>query len=274
VGNLDLIPAGMLPAGMELPRAVDDLLPALQLLPQVSLPSEHQRLLRRTDSKYVMLRGELPAMLHALSGSYECLTAAGNPAATYATVYFDTPDRRFLMDHLRGRRPRCKLRVRHYADRRLSFLEVKRRTVANRTEKSLLRHEFGGNGLSAAEDRWAHAETGVDAGLDAIAWTTCQRVTLLRKGCAARITIDLNVTLGTAAGARTLLDRVLVEVKQDRVGRDEILSLALRAAHAQPVGLSKYVAAMMGSVAGLPRARFAAVLGRYVRPEYWGAYCA
>jgi hypothetical protein len=274
VGTLDLIPAGLRPAGVQLPHAVDDLLPALQLLPQAILPSERQRLLRRTDSKYVIMRSELPAVLHALAGSYECLTAAGNPAARYATVYFDTPDLRFLMDHLRGRRPRCKLRVRHYPDRHLSFLEVKRRTAANLTEKTLLRREFGGNGLSAAEDRWAHAETGVDAGLEAVAWTTCQRVTLLRKACATRITIDLNVTLGAAAGVHTLLERVLVEVKQDRVRRDEILSLALRAARAQPVGLSKYVAAMMGSVAGLPRARFAAVLGRYVRPEYWGACCA
>lgn len=259
---------------MRLPQAVDDVLPALQLLPRATMPSERQRLLRRTDSKYVMMRSELPAMLRALAGNYECLTAAGKPVARYATVYFDTPDRRFLMDHLRGRRPRSKLRVRHYPDRQLSFLEVKRKTAANRTDKTQLRREFGGNGLSAAEARWAHAETGVDAELRAVAWTTCQRVTLLRRGYAARVTIDLNVTLGAAAGSHTLLDRVLVEVKQDRVRRDEILSLALRAAHARPVGLSKYVAAMMGSVAGLPRSRFAAVLGRFVRPEYWGACCA
>ena len=48
------------------------------------------------------------------SGSYapEDGAPAGQYTASYLTVYFDTAEGRCLTDHLRGRRPRHKIRVR------------------------------------------------------------------------------------------------------------------------------------------------------------------
>jgi hypothetical protein len=266
---LNYIPQKLMPAGIRLPVAVSDVLASMGRMRAASVSSERHRLLQRVDSKFAMPRSNLPLLVNALSANYEVLTAAGEYAASYVTVYYDTDERKFLMDHLRGRRPRHKLRVRHYLDRKLSFLEVKTKTAGSRTEKRQKQREFGGNGLSVGEQHWAVHSTGVHDTLHPRAWTTCQRISLLRLGAPGRITIDLNVSLGTADGARTLRDLALVEVKQERTQGDPVLSQALYAAHARPVGLSKYVAAMINTSPALPRARFLSVLGRYARPEFW-----
>jgi hypothetical protein len=265
---LSLIPQAVLRPGTHLPAGVADVLPVLNSMSAVSTPGEHHRLLRRVDSKFVIERRYLPELLQAMAPQFELLTG-GNPAATYLTVYFDTADRALLTDHLRGRRPRHKLRVRHYLDRRLSFLELKSKTPSNRTEKQQRGRDFGSNDLTTVEQSWAAGLARCPGELRALAWTSCQRLTLLHRASAGRVTIDLNVSLGNADGARCLRDRVLLELKQERTGSDPAFTRALRAAHAQPVGLSKYVAAMMHSEPRLAQARFATVLGRYARPEFW-----
>jgi hypothetical protein len=267
---LQLLPAALIPQGTRLPTGVADVLPVLALMSAAARPGERHKLLRRVDRKYAVPRAQVPELIRALASGYEVLTAAGNTAATYATIYFDTVERQLLADHLRGRRPRHKVRVRHYLDRQLSFLEVKSKTPANRTDKVRRARDYGGNGLTEAEQRWVAGVTGLEAPLKARAWTSCHRITLLRHGTAARVTIDLNVTLGNADGAQQLLGHALVEVKQDRASADLLLIQALRNARARPAGLSKYVAAMMSSAPLLPRSRFVAVLGRFARPEFWG----
>lgn len=266
---IDLIPATLLPAGIRLPDDVADILPALGEFVPAGVPDEDQHLLRRVDVKFELARARLPALLASLVASHRLLPAAGRVSASYATVYFDTADRRFLVDHLRGRRPRHKLRVRHYIDRRLSYLEIKTRTVGNRTEKLRRSRPWAGNGLTGDEQHWAAVHTGQPGVLAACGWTSCQRVTLLSRASTGRVTIDLNVALGTRAAARSLCDTALIEVKLARASGDPGVLRVLRAAGARELKLSKYVAAMMVDEPQLPRARFAAVLDRYARPEQW-----
>jgi hypothetical protein len=223
----------------------------------------------RLDSKYIAPRAGLARLLSGLADRYVLLTSAGAPAARYVTVYFDTDAQDFLNDHLRGRRPRHKLRVRHYVDRELSSLEVKSRMPGGRTDKSQRSHAFGSNQIDAEEAHWAQALTHATAPLRAQAWTSCQRITLLHREHATRLTIDVNVALGNAGGARTLRDRALIELKRDRSRAEPTLSQALIAAGARPVSASKYVAAMLDAGAEARRARFVAVLGRLARADAW-----
>jgi hypothetical protein len=159
--------------------------------------------------------------------------------------------------------------VRHYVDRQLSSLEIKSRMPGGRTDKTQRPQEFGSNRLESDVAAWAQALTGVAAPLGAQAWTSCQRITLLHREHATRLTIDLNVALGSGAGARALQDRVLIELKRDRSRAEPALSQALYAAGARPVSVSKYVAAMLDAGAEARRARFVAVLGRLARSDYW-----
>jgi len=266
---LELVPGGLRTPGLRLPAAVADALTGLAAMQSVARPPERLRLMRRLDSKFTLPRAQLPVLLAGLADRFAVLTAAGEYAARYVTVYFDTEQGHFLRDHLRGRRPRHKLRVRHYAERRLSSLEVKSRTPGGRTDKQLRDHAFGSNLLGPDDRRWVAAVTGLDLPMRPQAWTSCQRITLLHVHTACRMTIDLNVSLGNRRGARTLQDRALVELKREQSRGDPALSQALHAAGARPVGLSKYVAAMMVGDGGEQRARFVAVLGRLARSEYW-----
>jgi hypothetical protein len=258
-----------MPAGVRVPTDVSDLRSATEQFRVASPPTETQDLLMRVDAKFELPRLRLPTLLARLAESHALLPAAGRLVASYSTIYFDTVGRRFLTDHLRGRRPRHKLRVRHYLDRELSFLEVKTKTPGGRTEKRRQSRAYSGNGLTADEQRWAEALTGVSEPLLACGWTCCQRLTLLSQFSVGRMTIDLNVALGTAAAARSLRDTALIEVKLTRAFDDPELLRVLRAAGARELNLSKYVAAMMTDSPTLPRARFAAVLDRYARPEQW-----
>jgi hypothetical protein len=265
----DFLPAELRLPGLRLPDSVADAVPAADLLERVGTPPEHLRLLSRLDTKYIAPRAGLARLLDSLAERYVLLTAAGAPAARYVTVYFDTDAQDFLNDHLRGRRPRHKLRVRHYLDRRVSSLEVKTRLPGGRTDKTQRAHEFGSNGLDDDEARWAQALTRAATPLRAQAWTSCQRLTLLHREHATRLTIDVNVALGSGAGARTLHDRALIELKRDRSRAEPALSQALFTAGARPVNASKYVAAMLDAGAAARRARFIAVLGRLARADAW-----
>lgn len=267
----DFLPSGLRLPGLRLPVAVDDVLAGAHRIQQVTVPPDHQRLLSRLDSKFMAPRASLPALLDGLAARYVLLTAAGEAAARYVTVYFDTDAQDFLNDHLRGRRPRHKLRVRHYVDRRVSSLEVKSRRPGGRTDKTQLAHEFGSNRLDDEQTRWAQSLTCTTVPLRAQAWTSCQRITLLHRDHATRLTIDVNVALGSGAGARALQDRVLIELKRDRSRAEPLLSQQLHAAGARPVSASKYVAAMLDAGAEARRARFATVLGRLARAEAWQA---
>lgn len=268
--TLHLVPPQLRPAQLALPRGIDDLPSALGILQSVDQPGEAHQLLGRIDSKFELARTRLPQLLQALAPSHVLLHSAGQPVANYVTLYFDTLDHQFLHDHLRGRRPRHKLRIRHYPDRRLSMLEVKTRMPGDRTEKRLRPRAYGGSELSAEERQWAAACTGQQHEVQLTAWTSCQRLTLLGRDANERLTVDLNIALGTVGGARSLRDTALIELKQLHRAAESPALLALRGAAARRVRLSKYVAAMMTLAEPAPLARFKAVLGQFAHPERWG----
>src|SRR6185369_17256087 len=104
----------------------DQALLALDAFETASLDLLNTRLLQdRIDRKYLVARRNFTSLLDQLCTGYRVVRAAGRPAATYDTLYFDTADRRLYEDHRRERGRRYKVRIRHHFERELSFLEVK-----------------------------------------------------------------------------------------------------------------------------------------------------
>lgn len=206
------------------------------------LPGTERELVSRMDSKFSLPRHHLEDVAHALRRGYAALAARGTVEATYVTVYFDTPDGQLLRDHLRGRRPRSKLRIRHYVDRGISMLEVKTRMPSGRTVKLRWPVAFGSFSPTAGE--WLAAAANVHGDLAAVAWTACRRVTLLSRERAERLTLDVDVLLGTPWGVRSLGAQVIAELKQPHVDRESPAWSALRGIGARHGGFSKFVAAM------------------------------
>jgi hypothetical protein len=204
-----------------------------------------RELLQRLDTKFRIAPGRVPALLEMLQATHGVLGAGDRLVARYATRYFDTPDLRFYRDHLRGRRPRFKVRLRHYLDRHLSFLEIKRKNKDDRTEKERFTRPFGHDVLSAEDMRAiAGCMPGNPGWLSLHALVDCERISLVALQERERITIDLGVCCGAPGGPGVLLPMALVEVKRARIDRRATSFTALRAAGAREMGFSKYVHAM------------------------------
>jgi len=218
---------------------------------------EERALQRRVDTKFILNRATLEQVLSSLAGDYGLLKAAGEPVATYRTLYFDTEDLLCLREHHCGRRPRYKVRVRHYTDRRVSFLEVKRKTSADTTVKERRSISYDGENLAGEEHAFINDHNPIDArqlvpGLR----TDFGRITLVGLHTMERVTFD--VRLGFAGDGRCaeLPGAIVAEVKQDRIRPRSPVMLALRGAGVRPASMSKYCTAAMLLLPDIPLNRF------------------
>lgn len=177
---------------------------------------EGRELLRRVDTKFVCTRPVALSIVHGLLGHYAALPTPGGNLATYRSLYFDTSDLRCYHDHRRGRRLRHKVRIRHYPDRALSYLEVKTKRNEAVTDKQRRPIAFHEERLGDAERAFLAGI--VDLPIDDLApmmRIDFRRVSLVALHAAERVTIDCDLAAETMDGARwDAGDRVVVEVKQ------------------------------------------------------------
>jgi hypothetical protein len=205
-------------------------------------------LLRRTDTKFVVPLHALPELICAMAPHYAVLSTGGGCGSPYRTLYLDTADRQCFHDHRRGRRLRHKIRIRHYDDRKLSFLEVKSRRSELVTDKHRIELSYGDGRLKHSDSDFIESRTGLRGfALRPQLWIDYQRVTLLGLAFEERCTIDFSLTVASAdRGHQSSVfdDLVLLELKQPTSDPSSPMIRALRAARLRPRSLSKYVVAV------------------------------
>lgn len=200
-----------------------------------------RQLLRRVDSKFVMSPDQLASVMSAIHDRYGLLRVGGEARSRYETLYLDTPELRCFHDHRRGRRPRHKVRYRHYPARQLSFLEIK----SKRNEFLTLKHrrpiDFGC--VESSADHVAFIGEHCDlpaAQLRPAMWTNFARTTLVGIDTEERITVDMLLELVLDDRTIHLDEVVILEVKQARFDARSPIMLALRELGLQMVSASKY----------------------------------
>jgi VTC domain len=212
---------------------------------------------RRVDRKYMFPKRLLATALESLPADYRVARAADALVARYETVYFDTPDRQLFDDHRRGRRPRYKVRLRHYCDRQLSFIEVKQKGGC--TSKMRLELPFTGglgesdapaaiwkNPLSADAARFVDQQCPIPAErLRPVIWVTFSRLTLVGDRINERVTFDWNVAYGDGDTFERLPEIVVAEVKQAGPADDGAAIQTLSRLDVREQTLSKYCLATM-----------------------------
>jgi hypothetical protein len=163
--------------------------------------------------------------------------------APYRTIYLDTDDRKCLIDHHRGRRPRFKVRIRHHLARELTYLEVKVKGTRGRTAKERIQLPFSTEDLSPKKLTEALAEhPDIPAkGLGPSMWIEFNRITLVGIELEERITIDTNLVFRDHQGEEKLSDLAILEIKQRRRSHQSPTMKALRGKQYVQVSLSKYV---------------------------------
>lgn len=205
---------------------------------------EARALQQRADTKFVLPVSAVPEFLRMLANDYAVLRAGTALIADYRTLYFDTDDLEFYHAHRRGRRVRHKVRLRHYPDRCVSFLEVKTRLDPLRALKSRLQRAYGDNALSGEDLDFVRRRTGLDRALAPQVWTQFSRVSLVGVDTAERVTIDCGLRASMNRPPRSLPNLAIVEVKQSRIAHRTPALLALRACGWRPGWASKYCIAI------------------------------
>ena len=217
---------------------------------------DKRRLLKRTDSKFLMSAMDVGSLLERLAPSYAILCARDTPMSSYRTLYFDTLDYRCFHDHRRGQRQRFKARIRHYDDRVVSFLEVKTKNGTNITSKARMTHAFRDDSLSREDRAFLSEQTPVSGDqLHPVLWTNFSRLTLLSLHGPERVTIDLNLNFVSRARAVAMTDLAIVEVKQASYCSRTPMMRELSRRHIQSTSVSKYCTAIQAT--------------RCLRPNAW-----
>ena len=202
-------------------------------------------LLRRIDTKFLVPATAIETLLDQLTDSYGVLRARQEAVARYESLYFDTQELACFHDHRRGRRPRQKIRVRHYPDRQVSFLEVKTKKNDLLTIKHRLERPFGDSSLDRDAHEFLSAHCRLSPGsLRRQAWTNFHRLTLIGLHTNERVTIDLDLQLVRQDIDRTLNKLVIAEVKQSLFCARTPVMRALRGLGLRPASASKYCTAI------------------------------
>jgi hypothetical protein len=203
-------------------------------------------LLQRTDTKYLLPRRSLPELLRHLDRDYRLLLAGEQPSALYRTQYLDTPSYQLFHDHRRGKRVRFKVRLRHYPDRRLSYLEVKGKCASAGTRKWRRPLAYLCDRLSPDDLQFVSRQVSLDgATLVPSLVNQFRRITLVGIELPERITLDMDLAFENDESSHALSGVLVVEVKQSRFFRRSPIVQALARCRALPGSTSKYCVGTM-----------------------------
>lgn len=197
-------------------------------------------LCRRVESKFVIPIAATQALVASLASDYVVLPAGAARVASYRSLYFDTEDLAFFHAQRRGYRLRHKVRIRHYPDRLVSFLEIKMRVGDGLTSKARRPRAYGDDAMSADDLRFVRAHAPVGDDLGPRVRIDYSRITLLNLRCAERVTIDIDLAVSGGVLGDWIRNVAVVEVKQATLDRRSTAMATLRAARWRPGWASKY----------------------------------
>jgi len=206
---------------------------------------ERRALLRRSDTKFLGNDSQVTQVLSELTADYALLGTA-----PYSTLYFDTDDLACFHAHRRGRRIRHKVRIRHYGDRKLTYLEVKSRLSGEITNKHRIQLPYESVELGEPERVFIERHTGIPgAAMRPTLWINYRRITLLSLQDNERFTIDLDLAVTRADDraqvVKDLTGVAFFEIKQAPLRRDTPVIQRLRGVGLRPRSISKYCAGVI-----------------------------
>lgn len=235
----------------------------LHLPPATTELLDRRALLDRIDRKFIASRTQLAALLERLPRGYHVLgqlhgqggAERAEPAvsgvtlrpsvawARYETCYYDTDGLDAFHEHVRGRRPRYKIRVRKHVDRRKAFLEIKRKNLGERTAKHRIERDFDQEGLTSLELDFIRQHTPFNVErLYPSVWTNFHRATLLGADTDERVTIDIGLVFERNGAVSPEHELVIIELKQPRCSHASPVDRVLREVGVRERSMSKYCA--------------------------------
>lgn len=203
------------------------------------------KLMNRTDTKFVFNRKLLLPLLSDLKVGYKVLNVNGNLISTYNTLYYDTLDFDFYLNHHRGKENRYKVRIRNYVESGLFFLEIKNK-YKGRTDKKRIRVSGFQPNLNASSVVFINAVIPSKPRLEAKLWNSFSRITLVNQLQKERLTLDLDLSFSWNGTELNHHKIVIAELKQENVNRHSLFYSLIKQHGVVPNSISKYCVGVVG----------------------------
>ena len=198
------------------------------------------KLMSRTDTKFAFQSVKLSLLLDKMMPFYRILSIDGKLIHKYKSLYFDTDDRKFYLDHHNRRVNRHKVRFREYVGSDLTFLEIKRKNNKGRTIKKRIKVDSISDCLTQKQQEYINKIIGKEISVKAKQWINFSRITFVHKTQKERLTIDINLTFENNKNTGNLNEIVIAEVKQERMSRSSDFMRIAKELHILPIRISKY----------------------------------
>ena len=214
------------------------------------------KLMNRIDTKFAFNANKMPELLVQLMPFYRILEIDGKLIHDYKSLYYDTDDRKFYLDHHNSRVNRNKIRFREYVGSKLTFLEVKLKNNKGRTIKKRMKVDAIPKELSKEHREYIKKIISKPLQVDAKQWINFSRLTLVHKTQKERLTIDIDLSFENKKESGNLKDIVIAEVKQERMSRSSDFIRIAKEMSILPMRLSKYCISTMQLWKNIKQNRF------------------
>ena len=201
---------------------------------------DNVKLMSRSDTKFAFKFSKLPELLNQMMPFYKVLEINGKFIHDYKSLYFDTDDRKFYLDHHNGRVNRNKVRFREYVGSDLTFLEIKRKNNKGKTIKKRMKVDSINDNLSVKQKEYIYSIIGSNIILNSKQWINFSRITFVHKVHKERLTIDINLNFKEKNRLGDLNQIAIGEVKQERMSRLSDFMRIAKGLHILPIRISKY----------------------------------
>jgi len=198
------------------------------------------KLMRRMDQKFVFQRNDLFSLLDKLYNSYNVLEVNGEKVQTYKSLYFDTEDKVFFLQHHNSRVNRNKVRFREYVGSGLVFLEVKLKNNKGKTIKNRIKVDAISDNLNRDHQDYIDKVIGKKMDLLPQQWIVFNRITFVDKSYTERLTVDLNLEFSKKKKSGNFRHLVVAEIKTERSNVSSVFKSIAKEQHIKPIRLSKY----------------------------------
>lgn len=198
------------------------------------------KLMSRTDTKFAFSIKHLPKILSRMGEYYRVLEIDGERVHHYKSLYYDTEDRKFYLDHHNQRVNRNKIRFREYVGSKLTFLEIKLKNNKGKTIKKRTKVKSIPEVLTDKQQNYITKTIGFPLELSPKQWINFSRITFVHKTQKERMTMDINLTFKNKMESGDLKNIIIAEVKQERMSRSSDFMRIVKEMSILPMRLSKY----------------------------------
>ena len=217
---------------------------------------DNVKLMNRTDTKFAFAYNKLAMLFKKMQPYYRILDINGKLIHDYKSLYYDTKERKFYIDHHNQRVNRNKIRFREYVGSNLTFLEIKLKNNKGRTIKKRMRVDSITKKLTSKQQAYITKIVGHEIDVYPKQWINFSRFTFVHKTQKERLTMDINLTFENKKKTGDLKQIVIAEVKQERMSRSSDFMRIAKELHILPIRISKYCISTLELNPDLKRNRF------------------